>query len=58
MEADSIDVRDYCSGRQQWYNQAAATYARCMEIEGAIGLVEFRRVRREANDVSSGTRTY
>ena len=51
-ESDSCQVVDSCSGQAQWWDEAAAVFADCVDLAVSIGKVKFKHCPRLANGVA------
>lgn len=52
VESDVVEVIEACSGGQQWWDEAAAIYANCVDLGREIGRVKLQDCFREANNVA------
>ena len=51
-ESGSLEVINLCTAQVQWFDLAAAIYAKCLDVANMIGKVKFRNCKREANGAS------
>ena len=51
-ESDSTQVISSCSGQSQWWDEAAAIFADCVDLAASIGRVKFKHCSRTTNEVA------
>ena len=51
-ESDSTEVIEAMNGSEGWWNASAAVFADCIDKVATIGVVSFRHIGRDANQVA------